>query len=241
MAVAPLSTVSAGALPSTVSVGDLDGQRAKVDALAEQVAFHSGARGTGLGARLVDNDREIGGNLLREQLQGAGTHQVRCVAVDHSPWIAGVERVTRYVQAGASGGGAHGETVTFAARSTVGQLEQVAEPRRLGQVEHVLCLIPQLTAGAAAAGTALLPYLLLRFGELHIRVPQKDQPQHRDGVFRRRDKEYFFACPDDYAQSGVEWVRNSLSTRARHPAFEIIFVYCQSEGPLDIYAPRNSK
>lgn len=60
-------------------------------------------------------------------------------------------------------------------------------------------------------------------------------------VFRRHEKEYFFAYPEDYAQSGVEWVRNSLSTRARHPAFEIIFVYTQSEGSLDIYAPRNTK
>ncbi len=60
-------------------------------------------------------------------------------------------------------------------------------------------------------------------------------------VFRRYDKEYFFAYPEDYAQSGLEWVRNSLAPRARHPAFEIIFVYCQAEGSLDIYAPRNTK
>lgn len=60
-------------------------------------------------------------------------------------------------------------------------------------------------------------------------------------VFRRHEKEYFFAYPEDYAQSGVEWVSNALSTRARHPAFEIIFVYTQSEGSLDIYAPRNTK
>ena len=60
-------------------------------------------------------------------------------------------------------------------------------------------------------------------------------------VFRRHDKEYFFAYPEDFAQSGVEWIRNALSTRARHPAFEIIFVYTQSEGSLDIYAPRNTK
>lgn len=60
-------------------------------------------------------------------------------------------------------------------------------------------------------------------------------------VFRRYDKEYFFAYPEDFAQSGLEWVRNSLSPRARHPAFEIIFVYCQAEGSLDIYAPGNTK
>ena len=60
-------------------------------------------------------------------------------------------------------------------------------------------------------------------------------------VFRRHEKEYFFAYPEDYAQSDVEWVRNTLSIRARKPAFEIIFVYCQAEGALDIYARRNTK
>lgn len=54
-------------------------------------------------------------------------------------------------------------------------------------------------------------------------------------------KEYFFAYPEDYGQSGVEWDRNSLTTRSRHPAFEIIFVYCEAEGSLDIYAPKNTK
>ena len=60
-------------------------------------------------------------------------------------------------------------------------------------------------------------------------------------VYRRHQKEYFFAYPEDFAQSGNEWVRNLLSRQSRHPAFEIIFVYCQSEGSLDIYAPRNTK
>ncbi len=60
-------------------------------------------------------------------------------------------------------------------------------------------------------------------------------------VYRRHNKEYFFAYPEDYGQSGVEWVSDALKTRARHPAFEIIFVYCESEGSLDIYAPKNTK
>ena len=59
-------------------------------------------------------------------------------------------------------------------------------------------------------------------------------------VFRRYEKEYFFAYPEDYAQSGLEWVRNRLAPRSRHPAFEVVFVYCQNEGSLDIYAPRNT-
>jgi len=43
-------------------------------------------------------------------------------------------------------------------------------------------------------------------------------------------KEYFFAYPEDYGQSGVEWKRDSLTTRSRHPAFEIIFIYCRDRG-----------
>lgn len=54
-------------------------------------------------------------------------------------------------------------------------------------------------------------------------------------------KEYFFAYPEDYGQSDVEWEHNDLRTRSRHPAFEIIFVYCEAEGSLDIYAPKNTK
>ncbi len=60
-------------------------------------------------------------------------------------------------------------------------------------------------------------------------------------VYRRHDKEYFFAYPEDFGLSSVEWVSDALKTRSRHPAFEIIFVYCESEGSLDIYAPKNTK
>jgi hypothetical protein len=59
--------------------------------------------------------------------------------------------------------------------------------------------------------------------------------------YRRNKKEYFFAYPEDFGQSGVEWVSDTLRTLARHPAFEIIFVYSEEEGSLDIYAPKNSK
>ena len=54
-------------------------------------------------------------------------------------------------------------------------------------------------------------------------------------------KEYFFAYPEDYGRSDVEWQQNSLTLRSRHPAFELIFVYCEKEGSLDIYAPTNTK
>lgn len=60
-------------------------------------------------------------------------------------------------------------------------------------------------------------------------------------VFRRHEKEHFFAYLSDFGQSDLEWIGNALSPRAKHPAFEIIFVYTQSEGSLDTYAPRNTK
>lgn len=59
--------------------------------------------------------------------------------------------------------------------------------------------------------------------------------------YRRNQKEYFFAYPKDFAQSNIEWVGDTLKSQAHHPAFEVIFVYCEAEGSLDIYAPRNSK
>jgi hypothetical protein len=59
--------------------------------------------------------------------------------------------------------------------------------------------------------------------------------------YRRHSKEYFFAYPEDYASSAIEWIGKDLNSRARHPAFEIIFVYCEQEGSLDIYAPKNTK
>ncbi len=59
--------------------------------------------------------------------------------------------------------------------------------------------------------------------------------------YRRNNREYFFAYPEDFAQSTIEWVGGALKNQAHHPAFEIIFVYCEAEGSLDIYAPRNGK
>lgn len=60
-------------------------------------------------------------------------------------------------------------------------------------------------------------------------------------LYRRNQKEYFFAYPEDFGQTAIEWVGGTLKNQAHHPAFEIIFVYCEAEGSLDIYAPKNSK
>ena len=52
--------------------------------------------------------------------------------------------------------------------------------------------------------------------------------------FRRGDLDYFFAYPEDYSQQQIEWVNGALAQRPHNPAFEVIFVYSQQEGALDL-------
>lgn len=53
--------------------------------------------------------------------------------------------------------------------------------------------------------------------------------------YKRNNLDYFFAYPEDYAQSSVEWEGADFKRAARHPAFEIIFVYSQNEGKISLY------
>jgi hypothetical protein len=59
--------------------------------------------------------------------------------------------------------------------------------------------------------------------------------------YNRNDLDYFFAYPEDYAQASVEWVGKEFKRRPHHPAFEIIFVYSQNDGTLDIYLTGDRK
>ena len=52
--------------------------------------------------------------------------------------------------------------------------------------------------------------------------------------FRRGELEYFFAYPEDYSQQSPEWVDGQFGIRPHNPAFEVIFVYSQLEGSLDL-------
>jgi len=52
--------------------------------------------------------------------------------------------------------------------------------------------------------------------------------------FRRGDLDYFFAYPEDYSQQSVEWVDGQFGRRPHNPAFEVVFVYSQKEGSLDL-------
>jgi len=52
--------------------------------------------------------------------------------------------------------------------------------------------------------------------------------------FRRDTLDYFFAYPEDYSQNSPEWDSAGFAIRPHNPAFEVIFVYSQSEGSLDL-------
>jgi len=53
-------------------------------------------------------------------------------------------------------------------------------------------------------------------------------------VLRRGELDYFVAYPEDYSQQGVEWVEGELNRRPHNPAFEVIYVYSQKDGTLDL-------
>lgn len=52
--------------------------------------------------------------------------------------------------------------------------------------------------------------------------------------YRRSELDYFFAYPEDYSQQAIEWVDGEFGRRPHNPAFEVIFVYSQKEGSLDL-------
>lgn len=51
---------------------------------------------------------------------------------------------------------------------------------------------------------------------------------------RRRDLDYFFAYPADYSRQANEWINGRLAPRPHTPAFEIVYVYSEQEGSLDL-------
>jgi hypothetical protein len=53
-------------------------------------------------------------------------------------------------------------------------------------------------------------------------------------AFRRGELDYFFAYPEDYSQQRIEWVEGKFDRRPHKPAFEVIYVYSQNDGTLDL-------
>jgi hypothetical protein len=53
-------------------------------------------------------------------------------------------------------------------------------------------------------------------------------------TFRRRELDYFFAYPEDYSRQSMEWVEGELGRKSHKPAFEVIYVYSEMDGTLDL-------
>ena len=90
--------------------------------------------------------------------------------------------------------------------------------------------LPQVAAKADRA-------TLVRLAELIKVYFRKTEGRGKNCVvetYRRADKDYFFAFPEDHAQRSIEWVDGQFDPRAHNPAFEIVFVYTQTSGTLDV-------
>jgi len=77
--------------------------------------------------------------------------------------------------------------------------------------------------------------------QCYYRVTEGRGRHCRVEPYRRGDRDYFFAFPEDYAQQSVEWEGDDFSVRPHHPAFEVVFVYRQREGTLDLYVAGDRK
>jgi hypothetical protein len=53
-------------------------------------------------------------------------------------------------------------------------------------------------------------------------------------TFRRGELDYFFAYPEDYSQQSIEWIDGEFDRRPHNPAFEVIYVYSEKDGTLDL-------
>lgn len=53
-------------------------------------------------------------------------------------------------------------------------------------------------------------------------------------TLRRAELDYFFAYPEDYSQRNLEWVDGEFAPRPHNPAFEVIYVYSERDGTLDL-------
>ena len=52
--------------------------------------------------------------------------------------------------------------------------------------------------------------------------------------YRRGELDYYFCYPEDHSQRSIEWVNGVFDPRPHNPAFEVVYVYAQKEGTLDL-------
>lgn len=90
--------------------------------------------------------------------------------------------------------------------------------------------LPKVDAAAGPNATAQLAALIKGYFE-------RTEGRGKNCVveaYRRGERDYFFAFPEDHAQRSIEWVDGEFHPRPHNPAFEIVFVYTQAEGTLDL-------
>ena len=71
-------------------------------------------------------------------------------------------------------------------------------------------------------------------GEYFFQETGKGKNCHIE-IYRRDNRDYFFAYPEDYAKETLEWTGNRLQSHAAKQAYMIIFLYIKDEGTLDIH------
>ena len=55
--------------------------------------------------------------------------------------------------------------------------------------------------------------------------------------FHREGLDFYFAYPEDYSRLRMEWRDGEFIGRRHRPAFEVVFVYSQQEGSMDLSFP----
>lgn len=92
--------------------------------------------------------------------------------------------------------------------------------------------LPRVAAAVDEASLALLAEKI----KAHFRATDGRGRNCVVEPYRRGELDYFFAFPEDHAQRGIEWAEGRLEPRPHNPAFEIVYVYSQAEGTLDMNA-----
>ena len=65
--------------------------------------------------------------------------------------------------------------------------------------------------------------------------------EHHRRISQGRERDYFFAYPEGFARTTLEWQDKVMTREHRHPAFEVAFVYCRADGELDVYMKAGAK
>ena len=97
--------------------------------------------------------------------------------------------------------------------------------------------LPKQAAAVDKASVARLAELI----KAHFRKTDGRGKNCEVEVYRWGERDYFFAFPEDHAQHGAEWEDGQRKVRPHNPAFEVVFVYSQADGTLELNCRGASK